>query len=67
MYLPLAFKGAGMRCLIIGGGEVAWRKLELLLEADCAVTVIAPHIHSGIQSAVATQRRALDCARILRR
>jgi siroheme synthase-like protein len=55
MYLSLAFKSAGMRCLIIGGGEVAWRKLEMLSEAECAVTVIAPHIHSGIQPAVATQ------------
>jgi uroporphyrin-III C-methyltransferase / precorrin-2 dehydrogenase / sirohydrochlorin ferrochelatase len=58
MYLPLLFKGAGMRCLIVGGGEVAWRKLELLSSAECAVTVIAPRIHRGIQSAV--EKRHLD-------
>ena len=52
MYLPLLFKGAGMRCLIVGGGEVAWRKLELLSSAECAVTVIAPRLHHGIESAV---------------
>jgi len=52
MYLPLAFKGAGMRCLIIGGGEVALRKLLFLTGAGCRVTVIAPRIHSEIRSAV---------------
>ncbi len=55
MYLPLAFKGVGMRCLIIGGGEVALRKLEFLAAAGCEVTVIAPRIHNEIQSAVTAQ------------
>ena len=52
MFLPLVFKAAGMRCLIIGGGEVAWHKLELLMAMDCAVTIISPRIHNGIQGAV---------------
>ncbi len=52
MYLPLMFKGDGMPCLIIGGGEVAWHKLELLMAADCTVTVIAPHVHENIRSAM---------------
>ena len=55
MYLPLAFKGAGMRCIIVGGGEVAWRKLDFLLAAGCEVTVVAPRIHKDIRSAVAMQ------------
>ena len=53
MYLSLAFKGDGLRCLIVGGGEVALRKLKLMLETGCAMTVISPRIHDGIQSAVA--------------
>ncbi len=69
MYLPLAFKGDSLRCLIIGGGEVALRKLGLLLDAGCRVTVIAPHVHDGMQSAIAALRvcwiarefRAGDC------
>jgi len=55
MYLSLAFKGDGLRCLIVGGGEVALRKLELLLETGCAVTVISPRIDDGIRSAVAAK------------
>ena len=55
MYLSLAFKGDGLRCLIIGGGEVALRKMELLLDAGCEATVIAPRIHDGIQSAIAAR------------
>jgi uroporphyrin-III C-methyltransferase / precorrin-2 dehydrogenase / sirohydrochlorin ferrochelatase len=56
MFLPLVFKSAKMRCLVIGGGEVAWRKVDLLLTAGCTVTVIAPRIHNNIQSAVDAQR-----------
>ena len=47
-----------MCCLIVGGGEVAWRKMEFLTAAGCAVTVIAPHIHESIRSAVEQGRVA---------
>ena len=56
MYLPLMFKSDGMRCLIIGGGEVAWRKLELLLKMKCNVTIISPRIGEGIRSAIDDQK-----------
>jgi siroheme synthase-like protein len=51
MYLPLLFK-EGLQCLIIGGGEVAARKLDSLLEVPCTVTVIAPHISERMAAAV---------------
>ena len=43
MYLPLLFK-EGLRCLIVGGGEVAARKIEILLDIPCEVTIVAPEI-----------------------
>ena len=55
MFLPLVFKSTGLRCLLIGGGEVAWHKLELLSAMDCALTIIAPKIHNGIRTALETR------------
>lgn len=36
-------------CLVIGGGEVASRKVNLLLRANAAVTIVAPVICSQIE------------------
>jgi uroporphyrin-III C-methyltransferase / precorrin-2 dehydrogenase / sirohydrochlorin ferrochelatase len=52
MYLPLMFKSNGMRVLLVGGGEVAARKLELLSAAKCAITIISPSIHESLKNAV---------------
>lgn len=38
------------QCLVVGGGEVAMRKAELLLKTGALVTVIAPKIIPGIKS-----------------
>jgi siroheme synthase-like protein len=43
MYLPLLFK-TGLSCLFVGGGQVASRKIETLLEMPCAITIVAPHL-----------------------
>ena len=46
-------KLAGKKCVIIGGGSVAERKLHSLLRAGADVTVIAPQFTAGIQEAAA--------------
>jgi uroporphyrin-III C-methyltransferase/precorrin-2 dehydrogenase/sirohydrochlorin ferrochelatase len=54
LFLPLVFNTDGLRCIVIGGGEVAARKVELLCGLDCVVTVVAPSVHDAIRSAVDT-------------
>ncbi len=41
-YLPLFFKLTDAPCLVVGGGEVALRKVDTLRRAGASVTVISP-------------------------
>ncbi len=51
MYLPLLFK-EGLSCLIVGGGQVASRKIETLLEIPCNLTIVAPDISDFVAEKV---------------
>ena len=51
MYLPLFIKTQQLRCLVVGGGSVAERKVELLLASSCVVTVVAPSVDARIRTA----------------
>lgn len=41
-YYPMMVNLAGKRCLVVGGGSVAERKVGLLLESGAAVEVVSP-------------------------
>ncbi len=47
-FIPIFLQIEGRRCLVVGGGEVAARKIAPLLEAGASVTVITPEVSSGI-------------------
>ena len=48
-YLPLFIETTGKKCLIVGGGKVASRKLIPILKAKMEVTLISPEIIEEIE------------------
>ena len=51
-YLPIFAKLEGRACLVVGAGEVAWRKTRMLMKAGAAVTIVAPDAdHEVIEAA----------------
>jgi uroporphyrin-III C-methyltransferase/precorrin-2 dehydrogenase/sirohydrochlorin ferrochelatase len=48
-YFPMFFKLEGRPCLVVGGGDVAARKVSLLVRAGGKVTVIAPELCDSLQ------------------
>src|SRR5664279_4839267 len=55
-YYPIFLRVAGRDCLVIGGGKVATQKVESLLNASAAVTVISPELTPEISALAAAQR-----------
>ena len=43
-FLPIFFDVRSRPCLVVGGGEVAARKVDLLVRANAAITVVAPEL-----------------------
>ena len=43
-FLPIFLNVRGQSCLVVGGGDVAARKVELLLKAQASITVVAPEL-----------------------
>ncbi len=41
-YLPIGISLKSRRCLVVGGGQVALRKIDTLLDYDSDITVVAP-------------------------
>ncbi|MFN0071727.1 MAG: bifunctional precorrin-2 dehydrogenase/sirohydrochlorin ferrochelatase [Chloroflexota bacterium] len=52
---PIFVRADRLRCVVIGGGPVAARKLRGLRDAGARVTVIAPDIHPDIAAMVESE------------
>jgi siroheme synthase-like protein len=53
---PALLELRGRRVLVVGGGEVALRKVRALLEAEALARVIAPALHPGLEALAADGR-----------
>ena len=52
-YLPIFIQLRGSPAVVVGGGNVALRKVDLLLKAGARVTVIAPKLHDELRALAA--------------
>ncbi len=48
-YYPVFLDLKGRRCVVVGGGSVAERKVGMLLEHEASVTVISPVLSPGLR------------------
>lgn len=48
-YMPISLSLKGHKCLVVGGGSVALRKVETLMEYDTDITLIAPEVEDKLQ------------------
>ena len=56
-YYPIFVDMAARPCLVVGGGAVAERKVEGLLEAGARVTVVSPTLTARLQAWARAQDR----------
>lgn len=47
---------SGRSCLVVGGGKVAWRKIELLVQAGAKVMVVSPEVCAEVAELVGQGR-----------
>lgn len=57
--LPIFFNITNRHCVVIGGGDVATRKVLMLLKANAAVTLISPEICHALMALV--EAKTIQC------
>ena len=48
-FMPISVSLKDRPCLVVGGGLVALRKVESLLDYDTTITVVAPEVHEKLE------------------
>ena len=54
-YYPMFLNLLGKKCVVVGGGEVALRKVKTLLDSGADVTVISPVLHPYLAQLVGSK------------
>jgi uroporphyrin-III C-methyltransferase / precorrin-2 dehydrogenase / sirohydrochlorin ferrochelatase len=60
-FFPIFLTVKDHPCLVVGGGNTATRKIDLLLQADARIHVVAPSISTTLQNWVDTGRLTYRC------
>ena len=58
--MPISVSLKDRPCLVVGGGLVALRKVETLLDYETSITVVAPHAHEKLEYHATRGRIALE-------
>jgi precorrin-2 dehydrogenase/sirohydrochlorin ferrochelatase len=58
-FIPIFLQVKDQPCLVVGGGEVALRKVSMLLDASAAVTLISPRISGELAGLAQSGRISL--------
>ena len=53
-YIPIFLDVTGRECVVVGGGEIAARKVESILAAGAHVTVVSPRLSPPMDAIVAS-------------
>lgn len=48
IYYPIMLNLQGKKCIVVGGGHVALRKVKMLLDCGADITVVSPKPHLGM-------------------
>ncbi len=55
-YYPIFLELKGRPCVVIGGGEIAYRKAQALVSCGARVTVVSPRLGRGLQRLARAQK-----------
>ncbi len=66
-YYPIFVDLRGKRCLVVGGGKVAERKVEMLVAAGARVTIISPNLTPALREMVKREKKVTNLARQYRK
>ena len=54
-YYPIFLNLKGKRCIVVGGGEVALRKVKALLDCGASISVVSPELHQDLDRLAKTK------------